>query len=82
MPKDRPVREIRLSCVKATIWKNDSPTGTRYSTTFTRLYKKGEQWQSTNSFGRDDLLVLAKVADSVHSWIFKQKLEPDTKGES
>ena len=31
--------------------------------TFSRLYKEGDQWKSTQSFGRNDLLVLAKVAD-------------------
>ncbi len=29
----------------------------------------GEQWKSTESFSRGDLLVPAKVADLSHSWI-------------
>jgi hypothetical protein len=37
--------------------------------TFERLYREGEQWRSTTSFGRDDLLLLGKVADLAHTWI-------------
>ena len=27
------------------------------------------EWKASDTFGRDDLLVLAKVADQAHSWI-------------
>ena len=27
-----------------------------------------DEWKQTQSFGRDDLLVLAKVADQAHTW--------------
>jgi hypothetical protein len=37
-----------------------------------RLYRDGEEWRSLESFGRDDLLVLAKVADLAHTWICEQ----------
>ena len=30
-----------------------------------------ENWKSTSSFGRDDLLVVAKVADMAHTKIFE-----------
>jgi hypothetical protein len=54
---------------------NYEDTGARYNTTFTRLYKDGEKWASTESFGRDDLLLLAKVADQTHTWICAQSQE-------
>jgi len=48
----------------------------RFNTTFTRLYKtESDKWDSSDSFGRDDLLLLAKVADLAHSWICAQKTE-------
>ena len=75
MPKDKPAHEVRLGAVKAAIWKNDTGNGVRFNTTFVRLYKDGEEWKQTESFGRDDLLVLGKVADQVHSWIFQQHQE-------
>ena len=75
MPNEKPVHEVRLGAVKATIWKNDTGNGVRFNTTFTRLYRDGSEWKTTNSFGRDDLLVVGKVADQAHSWICEQRQE-------
>ena len=72
MSSKKPVHEIRLGRIKAAIWENDTQNGTRYNVTFTRLYKDGDQWKDSPSYGRDDLPLLAKVADQVHSWIFEQ----------
>jgi hypothetical protein len=73
--KTQPIHEVRLGCIKAAVWKNDTEAGVRYNVTFSRLYKDGDQWGSTESFGRDDLLLLAKVADQTHSWICAQNRE-------
>jgi len=67
--KTRPIHEVRLGAIKAAVWKNDTTNGVRYNVTFSRLYKDGDQWQATESFGRDDLLMVAKVADEAHTWI-------------
>ncbi|WP_261340650.1 hypothetical protein [Planctopirus hydrillae] len=40
--------------------------------TVSRIYKDGEEWKQTESFGRDDLPLLAKVVDLAHTWIFEQ----------
>ena len=48
---------------------------TRHNVTIERLYKDGDDWKSTTSFGRDDLPLVAKVADLAHSWIFAQAAE-------
>src|SRR5262249_8597487 len=79
--RHRPTNEIRLGSIKATIWKNETPSGFRYNAPLSRLYKDGEQWKSTESFGRDDLLLVAKVADQAHSWICQQTQDgyPDPK---
>ena len=69
--KLRPVHEIRLGAVKATIWPNETANGMRHNVTFARLYKDhDDQWRQTDSFGRDDLPLLTKVADQAHDWIF------------
>ena len=73
--KTRPAHEVRLGSIKAAVWKNETEAGVRYNVTFSRLYKDGDQWGSTESFGRDDLLLLAKVADQTHSWICAQNQE-------
>jgi hypothetical protein len=68
----RPIHEIRMGRVRAAIWENDTQNGTRHNVTFSRLYRDGEQWKDSSSFGRDDLPLLVKVADQVHSWIYQQ----------
>jgi hypothetical protein len=67
--KQKPVHEVRLGRIKAAIWANETDNGTRHNVTITRLYKDGEEWKSTDSFGRDDLLLLGKVCDEAHTWI-------------
>jgi hypothetical protein len=62
-----------LAAVKAAIWENTVGENTRHSVSFCRLYKDGDQWKTTESFGRDDLLLLAKVADLAHTWICEQQ---------
>jgi hypothetical protein len=73
--KTQPIHEVRLGYIKAAVWKNETEAGVRYNVTFSRLYKDGDQWGSTESFGRDDLLLLAKVSDQTHSWICAQNRE-------
>ena len=80
MAHQKPIDEVRIGRVKATIWKNgtedaprssrDAPAYVAYNVTFSRLYKDGDQWKSTPSFGHNDLLTLAKVADLAHTRIY------------
>jgi hypothetical protein len=75
--KPKPVHEVRLGHIKAAVWRNETEAGVRHNVTFSRLYRDDNQWRSTDSFGRDDLLVIAKVADLIHSWIFALSQEED-----
>lgn len=75
MPKTKPVHELRLGRIKAAIWENATENGTRHNVTFSRLYKDGDHWKDSTSFGRDDLPLLGKVADMAHTWIFQQHHE-------
>ena len=70
---NKPVAEVRIGAVKAAIWPNQTESGAvRYNVTFSRIYKGDDgKWKSTSSFGRDDLLVVAKVADLAHTRIFE-----------
>ena len=69
---NRPVHEIRLGKVKAAIWKNETEAGVRYSVSLVRIFKTEEGWDSSSTFGRDELPLVAKVADMVHTWLFQQ----------
>ena len=69
--KKKPVHEIRFGRIKAAIWENETENGTRHNVSLYRLYKDGDQWKDTTSFNRDDLPLVAKVADQAHSWIYE-----------
>jgi hypothetical protein len=69
MSSNRPACEMRLGHLKAVVWANETSAGIRHSVTFARLYRKEEQWEESSSFNRDDLLLLGKLADQVHTWI-------------
>ena len=63
--------------------ENETKIGMRHSATFSRLYRdEKEQWQDSTSFGRDDLPLLGKVADQVHTWIFEQAKTTTTQADS
>lgn len=73
----RPTHEVRLGRIKAAIWKNQTDNGERFSVTVTKLYRTkdesgNEKWGFSDSFDRDDLLVLGKVLDQAHSYIYEQ----------
>lgn len=76
----RPVEEIRIGAIRAAIWRNDTESGVRHNVTFERIYRDGQEWRSTASFGRDDLLLLGKVADQAHTWIHNQGREAPAGG--
>lgn len=69
--KQQPAHEIRMGAIKATIWENQTTACTRHNVTVSRIYKDGDEWKQTESFGRDDLPLLAKVVDLAHTWIFE-----------
>ena len=56
----RPVHEVRM---KAAIWKNKTEQGTRHNVSITRIYKDGNAWKDSTSFGRYDLPLVTKIAD-------------------
>jgi hypothetical protein len=75
----RPIHEVRLGAIKAACWRNETETGARFNVKLSRIYKDGDTWKSTHSFGRDDLLLVSKVADQAHSWIHQQEQEESGK---
>ena len=82
MANQRPTATVRIGTVKAAIWENRKDgERTRYNVTFSKRYRDAEgQWKATHSFGRNDLLVLAKVADQAHSEIVELEQAEDTNG--
>ena len=71
---NKPVQEIRYGHVKVLVWANETANGLRYNVTTARLYKDGDEWKETASFGRDDLLLLTKALNQAHTWIYEQNV--------
>ena len=77
---NRPLHEIRLGRIKACIWDNQTRNGSQLNVTLHRLYRLDEQergksdngWRQSTSFSRDDLLLVAKVCDLVHTWCYEK----------
>ena len=67
----RPIHQVRIGRIVASIWENETPRGSRASVTLSRLYKteSDSDWKRTQSFGRDDLPTLEKVSDLAFRWI-------------
>ena len=69
MEKNRPAHEIRIGALKAVIWANQTSEGVFHNVVFSRIYKDAEGWKSTGRFRRDDLPVVAKLADKAFDWL-------------
>lgn len=67
-----PVHVVRYGLIKACIWQNQTRNGERFTITINRLFKNGDQWKESQRFGRDDLLLVSKVADEAHTWVYQQ----------
>ena len=73
---NRPIHIVRYEMVKVAIWRNvvdmGNASAAKYNVTAVRLYKDGDEWRDTQSFGYGDLLCLAKALNDAHSWIAEQ----------
>ncbi len=79
MTTNSPIDEVRIGSVKAAIWQNQvgDDGAIRYNVTFGRLYRTDDgEWKTTRSFGLNDLLVLSKLANQVHTRIHQLREQP------
>ena len=74
MPKRRPIAEIPVGSVRAAIWLNQTTTGSPiYNVTVSRVYKDREgNWCKSESFGRDELPLLARAIDLAQDFIYSK----------
>jgi hypothetical protein len=66
--ENRPVEKIRVGGVQLSIFRNEGEKGPYYKAELEHSYKRDGSWHATNSYGRRDLINLAKaalLADSV-----------------
>jgi hypothetical protein len=71
--KAKPVETFRLGRIKCAVWENEADSKKFYNVTFARTYvDDAKNYQDTDSFGRDDLPLVAKLADRAHTFIFER----------
>ena len=74
-----PVKTFRLGRVKAAVWENEIDLKKYFNVTFSRTYRdEAGNYHDTDSFGRDDLPLVAKLADQAHTFIFERLAELKT----
>ena len=75
---NRPINEVRYGSVKVVIWRNQTANGHMYNATVARLYKDGDDWKESHSFGQDELLVLAQALEDAFHVIHAHKTAAST----
>ena len=71
-----PVRTFRLGRIKAAVCENEADRKKFYNVTFARTYMdEARNFHDTDSYGRDDLPLVAKLADQAHTFIFGRLAE-------
>ncbi|MEM7132088.1 MAG: hypothetical protein AAF702_37630 [Chloroflexota bacterium] len=67
---NKPVFTFRLGTLSATIWQNRTKKGSYYRTEMVRNYRDTEGvWQTSSSFGHEELLNVAKLAERAEDYI-------------
>ncbi len=71
-----PVKTFRLGRIKAAVWENEADGNRFFNVTFARTYiDEAKTFHDTDSYGRDDLPLVAKLADQAHTFIFERLAE-------
>jgi hypothetical protein len=70
---NRPVHRINHGAISASIWRQDTGKGQMFNVTFQRSYKDGQEWKTSASFGRQNLLVVSLIAARAYEWISAQQ---------
>jgi len=69
---NKPAHEVRIGRVKATIWANKTAQNdTWHNITLARVYKDGDSWKESDSFGRKDLYLLRNVLSEAIEWMME-----------
>jgi len=71
-----PMKTFRLGRIKAAVWENEADQKKFFNVTFARTYMdEARNFHDTDSYGRDDLPLVAKLADRAHTFIFERLAE-------
>jgi hypothetical protein len=71
----KPVATFKLGRIRAAVWENETDKGVMCNVTIERRYQDGEEWKSSTSFGRNDLPLVARLADEAMMFIYRRQQE-------
>lgn len=71
--KKTPVFKQKVGRVNASVFANESETGTWYSLTIDRVYKNGDEFKRTSSFPESEFDNVQVVVQRVKDWIASQR---------
>jgi hypothetical protein len=78
-PSTKPVKVFRFRGISASIFANTAKTADRevsyYKVSLQRTYKDGDKFQTTHSFGRDDLPIAALLLKKAWTFILESEDE-------
>ena len=72
-----PVKKFNVGSVQASVWQRQAEGGIFYTASFQLSYKDGEEWKTSSSYSRHDLINLVKAAMLSHSAILELKRASD-----
>ena len=74
MKNKLPATTLTEGLLKASIWKNIGEDGIpRYSVTFSRSYFKDDEWHTSYSHSRSELLRMTRLSRRAFVWIVDKR---------
>ena len=77
---NKPIRVFRLRGVKVAIFENHAADNVFYKVSPQKIYREGDEWKTTTSFGRDDLSVLRLLLGRAWEFILETEAQPAADG--
>ena len=76
----KPVHTIRYGNVSCAVWADNSSAGYFFNTTIKKTFRSDDTWGESGSFDDRDLPNVMKAAADAHTWIYLQKSQATTVG--
>jgi hypothetical protein len=67
--KSELAHSVRYGKIQVSIWANDTSAGIRFNVSITRLYLEKGEWKRSNSFGKDEILVVREALADAWRWM-------------
>ena len=79
---NKPIRVFRARGVKVAVFENHTADSVFYKVSPQKIYREGDDWKTTTSFGRDDLSVLQLLLGRAWEFILETEAQAAADGGS